>query len=105
DQALGAGRHASARCRTLRRASKASNADTSHPCSAPPPPPVAVTVIVSLGAAESCTLTMTVTSALPPGPLQLRLNADCAAIGAVISSPARAFLPFHAPEAEQSLAS
>lgn len=64
-----------------------------------------MTVIVSLGAGASCTFTVMVASALPPGPLQLKLNTDCVASGAVISSPARAFLPFQPPDAAQSLAS
>jgi len=62
-----------------------------------------VALVVLLGA--SCTWTMTVALALPPGPLQLRLNADCVASAVVISSPASAFLPFQPPDAAQSLAS
>ena len=60
---------------------------------------------MSSGARAAWTPTVTVTSAPPPGPLQLRLKADCVVSGAVSSSPAAAFFPSHAPEAAQSSAS
>jgi len=51
------------------------------------------------------TATVTLAWALPPAPVQLRVNVDSAASAAVCSEPALAFGPFQPPEAVQSVAS
>jgi hypothetical protein len=66
---------------------------------------VVSSVGVSLDVRDDRTPTVTVASALPPGPVQLRLKADRVVSGAVGSSPATVFCPLQAPEAAQSVAS